>query len=371
MAAVDAAEKNKEQHEDHGHDDGHEHAPFIAHHFDDARQQFDSGKLGIWAFLVTEVLFFSGLFVAYALYRYHNPEIYLQAHYFLDTMLGAANTAVLLLSSLTVALAVRAAQLEKHRQVVINITITIACAAFFLGVKAVEYSHKWDMGLFPAGYFSFTGLHHSEEISSYLIILCIPFAIVTLISLLAGVFLWFTDSKLWGSFWLLFSVGMSGFFVGALGGQLYEEHLAPKIDIDAVAAVTGHKIEHDEHDEHGHGDGDESHSDESHNDEGAGQGEASGGDQTEALSADADLPKGPPEYLLPRISSFFSIYYCMTGLHAIHIIAGIVFLSWLLYRSLRQDWRSDFYGPVEYVGLYWHLVDLIWIYLFPLFYLIN
>ena len=225
---------------------------------------------------------------------------------------------------------------------------------FFLGVKAVEYSHKWDMGLFPAGYFSFVGPHHSEGLSPYLIMLCIPFAVVTLVTILAGVFLWFTDSKLWGSFWLLFSLGMGGFFVGVIGGQLYEQTLAPPIDFKAVAAVTGHEFVESEH---GHGE-----------ENGGEQGETN---ESETESADADVPKAPPTYLLPQISTFFSIYYCMTGLHAIHIIAGVVFLSWLLYRSLRADWRSDFYGPVEYVGLYWHLVDLIWIYLFPLFYLIN
>ena len=68
---------------------------------------------------------------------------------------------------------------------------------------------------------------------------------------------------------------------------------------------------------------------------------------------------------------FFSIYYCMTGLHAFHVIGGMVALSWLLYRSIYGHWRADYYGPVDYVGLYWHLVDLIWIFLFPLLYLIN
>lgn len=93
--------------------------------------------------------------------------------------------------------------------------------------------------------------------------------------------------------------------------------------------------------------------------------------ENEAEAHADDAPTAPPEFLENKIGTFFSIYYCMTGLHAFHIIGGIIFLAWLLFRSLRKDWRSDFYGPVEYVGLYWHLVDLIWIYLFPLFYLIN
>ena len=97
MSSVDTT---AESHDDH-HDDHHDHGEFIAHHFDSAEQQFDSGKLGIWVFLVTEVLFFSGLFVAYTLYRYHHPEVFVDASRFLDKILGGLNTIVLLFSSLT------------------------------------------------------------------------------------------------------------------------------------------------------------------------------------------------------------------------------------------------------------------------------
>jgi len=78
-----------------------------------------------------------------------------------------------------------------------------------------------------------------------------------------------------------------------------------------------------------------------------------------------------PESLDRNVKTFFSIYYCMTGLHAIHIIAGIIALAWVYWRCLLGHWRKDYFGPVDYVGLYWHLVDLIWIYLFPLLYLID
>ena len=104
MATVDAVDSEHNQDGDHGH---HEHGEFIAHHFMGPRQQYDSAKLGIWLFLVTEVLFFSGLFVAYTIYRYHHPEVFNQASEFLDTTLGAINTIVLLFSSLTMAWAVR------------------------------------------------------------------------------------------------------------------------------------------------------------------------------------------------------------------------------------------------------------------------
>ena len=72
-----------------------------------------------------------------------------------------------------------------------------------------------------------------------------------------------------------------------------------------------------------------------------------------------------------RKAGVFFIYYCMTGVHAIHILVGIGFLVWLLIRAVREDFNPQYFGPVDYVGLYWHLVDLIWIYLFPLLYLIR
>src|ERR1044071_281457 len=118
-------------HDDHGHGDHdpiHAQNPHLAHHFDTPQQQFDAGKLGIWLFLLTEVLFFAGLFCAYTVYRAMRPEVFVYAHYFLDTRLGALNTCVLLLSSLTAAWAVRNAQLRQHALLKLNIVITIACA---------------------------------------------------------------------------------------------------------------------------------------------------------------------------------------------------------------------------------------------------
>src|SRR6188474_2407245 len=107
----------------HAHGDG----PHLAHHFDTYQQQFDAGKLGIWLFLLTEVLFFSGLFCAYTVYRGMHPEVFVYAHYFLNTTMGAINTCVLLISSLTAAWAVRNAQLAQRKLLVLNIIITIAC----------------------------------------------------------------------------------------------------------------------------------------------------------------------------------------------------------------------------------------------------
>src|SRR3978361_890857 len=140
----------------HGHVEGQAH---LAHHFDSYQQQFDAGKLGIWLFLLTEVLFFSGLFCAYTIYRGMHPEVFVYAHYFLNTTMGAVNTCVLLLSSLTAAWAVRNAQLAQKKLLVVNIVITIACACTFMVVKYFEYQHKFNDGLLPGPNF-----HPTEQV---------------------------------------------------------------------------------------------------------------------------------------------------------------------------------------------------------------
>jgi hypothetical protein len=125
---------------------GHGDSPFIQHHFDDGAHQFESGKLGIWLFLGQEVLFFSALFVAYIIYRHNHPEIFEYAHKYLDVKMGAINTGVLILSSLSAAWAVRAAQLNQQRLLIWCLVITLLCAFGFLGIKYVEYSHKVHVG---------------------------------------------------------------------------------------------------------------------------------------------------------------------------------------------------------------------------------
>src|SRR5262245_46729116 len=121
---------------------GHHGSRFIQHHYDDAQHQFDSGKLGIWIFLVQEILFFSALFVAYIVYRTQHPEIYEYASKYLNTTLGAINTAVLILSSFTAAYAVRCAQLRQKTRLILCLAITILCALGFLTIKYFEYTHK-------------------------------------------------------------------------------------------------------------------------------------------------------------------------------------------------------------------------------------
>jgi cytochrome c oxidase subunit 3 len=277
---------------DHAH--GH-HDPDVAHHFDDAGHQFEAGKLGIWAFLVTEVLFFSGLFCAYSIWRSNHPEIFLYAQHYLDTKLGATNTVVLLFSSLTAAWAVRCAQLNQKRGLVLCIVLTLACAFGFLGIKYVEYSHKLHDGI---GWGSGLGSGHFKELTAY----APKNPIITEL-----------DES--GRHYV--KVDYAANIARAQGLPVLpeatkEEHMA------SITAVRGQY---------------------------------------------AAEPEG--------VRNFFSIYYAMTGLHGIHVIGGIIVFAWLLVRALKGRFHAGYFGPIDFAALYWHLVDLIWIYLFPMLYLIH
>ena len=205
----------------------------VAHHFEDAAQQKEAATLGMWVFLVTEILFFGGLFAAYAVYRSSYPEAFAAASHHLDVFLGGFNTAVLLLSSLTMALAVHAAQLGKRNAVILFLALTLLLGGTFLAVKGVEYHHKFEEHLVPGPSFSFPG------------------------------------------------------------------------------------------------------------------------------------PEGVHAQL------FFSLYFGMTGMHALHMVVGAGLLLWLIAKARRGRFSRAYYTPVEMVGLYWHFVDIVWIFLFPLLYLLG
>ncbi|MEO8179746.1 MAG: cytochrome c oxidase subunit 3 family protein [Deltaproteobacteria bacterium] len=274
----------------HGQDPEHAHNPFLAHHFDSPRHQFEAGKLGIWIFLITEILFFGGLFCAYAIYRSLHPEIFVYAHYYLDTFWGAVNTGVLILSSLSAAWAVRNAQLGEQKKLVFNILATVALACCFLCVKYVEYAHKFHEQTLPGRYFN--PEHEVWELPSY---------------------------------------------------QKAHGHAA------GHAAVEG----------------------EGHAAVAAAPAEPAPPGLAPAPGAEAKHPP-PGAPVRPRnVGVFFSIYFCMTGLHGIHVVAGIITWLWILRRALRGEFGPSHFGAVDYAALYWHLVDLIWIYLFPLLYLIH
>ncbi len=335
------------------------------HHFDSPRQQFDAGNLGIWIFLVTEVLFFSGMFCAYALYRSLHPEVWTFSSQFLNATLGAVNTGVLLFSSLTMAWAVRCAQLRQRTGLVVCLAITLGCASLFLGVKAVEYTHKWDMGLFTAGFYEsqfLPGPAHTG-LSSYLVRLCILPAVLA-----AGCALWYafalvTRRKRMTEIAGAMLVTALCFFLGVFTGVGIENASQAAHASEAHASA-----------------GPVSHTEAAAEAEVAAEGlaavpaTAATVTHSSLLEPAARVPGAPTPEQVDQAGGaglFFSIYYCMTGVHAIHILAGMGVLIWLLIRATKDQFNEQYFGPIDYFGLYWHLVDLIWIYLFPLLYLIK
>jgi cytochrome c oxidase subunit 3 len=400
-------------HDVHDHDE-HDHPPFLAHHFDTPEQQYDSGKLGIWLFLVQEILFFSGMFCAYAIYRSLRPEVFEGCSQFLNTQLGAINTCVLLFSSLTMALGVRCSQVEDYKGLTRSLTATLCCATIFLGVKAIEYSHKFGMGLLPPAFYFYNPDNPHPTVGQMELLLgenadwanffansltyfCAPVAVLTV-----GVFLWLAISIISNNKFQadcakpLFLVCLS-FFAGVYLGTILEsggdsEHG----EHHAVAHVEDHAGEHTQAEaDHGH-DADHTLATVTATTAGDPILELLATDKTNSgvqsrldalnrqskvagisiVTDSADVAEAISEvetivHSKRRAGVFFGIYYCMTGIHAIHIIGGIVVLVWLLVRSVRKDFNKHYFGPVDYVGLYWHLVDLVWIYLFPLLYLIR
>jgi cytochrome c oxidase subunit 3 len=298
------------------HDD--DHPAHLQHHFDTPVQQFDSAKLGMWLFLATEILLFGGLFVAYAIYRSNHPEIFSWAHHLLDTKLGAINTVVLLTSSLTMAWGVRAAQLGQRKLLILLLCLTLLGGFGFLGIKYVEYSSKYKHGL------------------------------------------------LWGA-----EFEPDPHYLAEHFGLPMPEGDHAEGDSHAAPAEESHDASADEA---------EGLSSE------APEAAASGakeefeierskiGDAASGPAGRAAPDPGDAHEVLPQpqnVHIFFSIYFLMTGLHGIHVILGMAIIAWLLRRAVRGDFSPSYFTPVDLGGLYWHLVDLIWIFLFPLLYLIH
>jgi cytochrome c oxidase subunit 3 len=319
----------------HGHGGGHHGAhadPFLAHHFDTPKHQFEAGKLGIWIFLAQEVLFFSALFCAYAIYRALHPEIFIYAHYYLDTFWGGFNTVVLIVSSLTAALAVRYAQLGQQKKLVICIILTIACAFGFLGVKYVEYSHKFHDNILPGKHFNPT--EPVWELDSY-----------KAHEARFGNHAPGPQAPITGPTPMPPAAAPAAAAPGMPAAAPGAPAAAPGAPAPGAAAPGT---------------------------PGTPASAAHGAPAAEAAQT-AEVAQPPPGALQrPRnVGVFFSIYFCMTGLHGIHVIAGIIVWAWILKRALRGEFGPTHFGAVDYAALYWHLVDLIWIYLFPLLYLIH
>ncbi len=270
----DGNSAKSDEHDDHHGD--HHGSKHIQHHFDGAQHQFDSAKLGVWAFLAQEVMFFSGLFVAYVVYRSTHPEAVKYASHYLDVKLGAINTVVLIFSSLSAAWAVRAAQLNQQKLLKICLLTTILCAFGFLGIKYTEYSHKFHIGAVYGCHFN-----PSEAGDGRAMRYKIPTAV--------------------------------------------KESCKTNYGVEMKAHPRPPRVK--------------------------------GQKKVEA----------PPE----GTAMFFTIYFAMTGLHGIHVIAGILLFSWLLWRSFKGHFTPEYFSPIDGAALYWHIVDLIWIFLFPLLYLIH
>jgi cytochrome c oxidase subunit 3 len=230
----------------------------VAHQFDDLEQQTEAGTLGMWTFLATEVLFFGGMICGYTIYRHLYFPAWHQGSLIVDNLRwfgissGAWNTAVLLTSSLTVALGVRAAKLGRNRTLLRMLVATLLLGIAFLGIKAAEYTHEYYEGVMPCrGVF-----HPDDEISSNL------------------------------------------------------QHTAGEQQINQ-------------------------------------------------------------SFLLHEFQLFWVFYFFMTGVHALHMVIGIGLFTYLLIEARRGRYTPQKHAQVEVMGLYWHFVDLVWIFLFPLLYLVR
>src|SRR5947207_9476637 len=131
--------------------------PLIHEQFDDIEQQREAAKLGMWIFLATEVLFFGGLFLGYIIYRFTCGHVFIETSRRLDVILGGTNTAVLLISSLLMAFAVRAAKLDQRRILVGLLIGTAFLGCVFMSIKAVEYHADYVDHLVPGRHFQWHG----------------------------------------------------------------------------------------------------------------------------------------------------------------------------------------------------------------------
>jgi len=227
--------------------------PQHRHHFETEEQQREAGSFGMWLFLLTEIMFFGGMFFAYLLYRNWYYDAFVTSSNQLSISLGAVNTVILITSGFFMALAVWAAEVRKKQQLVIYLILTTIFGLAFLGVKTVEYREKWEKHHIPGANFD------------------------------------------------------------------VHEFINPAID------PATHKPE--------------------------------------------QKPLMPD--MAQKTQVFFFLYFAMTGMHALHMIIGIALLGWLIWRSQRGDFTSGYVAPIENFGLYWHFVDIVWLFLFPLLYLIN
>jgi cytochrome c oxidase subunit 3 len=292
------------------------HQKGLQHQFNDMQQQQESATIGMWMFLVQEIMFFGGLFTVYLVYRSRYPMAFAAGSNHLDAFWGGLNTLVLIVSSLTMALTVYYAQKSNRVMQIVMILLTMFFGSVFLGVKVIEYTDKYNHGLVPV-----TGWNKKtprQEIAA-----------VT---------------------------------------------LETKVSAESKQSNGGdHAAEHSS-----------SHEKPYVNENGDFQWHYGGEDLVMLAKKEGWLTKAEeigyfnpitkefdPKLFQDKVRIFYWLYFAMTGLHALHMIIGLMIMSWLLWKAWQGTFSAEYYSPVEISGLYWHFVDIVWIFLFPLLYLLG
>lgn len=273
-------------------------------------QQEESAAIGMWAFLVQEIMFFGGLFTVYLVFRSRYPMAFAAGSNHLDAFLGGLNTLVLIVSSLTMALTVYYAQKGNRNMQVILIILTMIFGSVFLGVKAVEYTDKYNHGLVP--FSNWNKITKKAETKAESEPFTLPFETKAAAAETAG--------------------GAEKPYINPTGQFQWHDELGDKIILEARA--KGYLTEAEK----------------------------------EGYFSNGELDH---EKVRGKVQIFYWIYFTMTGLHALHMIIGLGIMTWLLVMAWRGTYSAEYYAPVEISGLYWHFVDIVWIFLFPLLYLLG
>lgn len=281
------------------------HEPGLQHQFEDMGQQEESVSIGMWMFLVQEIMFFGGLFTAYLVFRSKYPMAFAAASNHLDAFWGGFNTLVLIVSSLTMALTVYYAQKGNRNMQVVMIVLTMIFGAAFLGVKAIEYTAKYNDALIPvAGWNKRAKEDKSAAHSNEPAKPC-----------------WEVDHSP--------AAAASHKYVNPHGDFQWTDCSLVKLAQDNGYLTTDEKISY-------------------------------------FSNGQIDIDK-----FASRVRIFYYLYFVMTGLHALHMVVGLAIMAWLLWTAWKGYYTPDYYMPVEMSGLYWHFVDIVWIFLFPLLYLLG
>ena len=307
-------------HSDTHHEEFHYHAPGLQHQFEDMKQQEESVSIGMWMFLVQEIMFFGGLFTAYLVFRWKFPLAFAEASNHLDAFWGGLNTLVLIVSSLTMALTVFYAQRGNRNMQMIMIVLTMIFGATFLGVKVIEYTDKYNSGLIPVQGWNKkikdTGEQQAGEPAGKDAAFVIPMIETRAEAASAGE----EHKKV---------PNPRGEFQWNYGRLVFDYAVNKEQSTGKPYFTEAERV-----------------------------GYFSNG------VFDANKYRD-------KIRIFYYIYFVMTGLHALHMIVGLGIMAWLLWAAWRGTFSAEYFAPVEMSGLYWHFVDIVWIFLFPLLYLLG